>query len=426
MRECVLLGALLVLGLRAGGPAAGALQSCTDGAWPAMDVFVPVHLLLETKQHTKLARDRNVEFLEFCLRTYLLFWPYREANTTLRVVVDEERRNTTHFAELEAAVLAKLPSPQHVQFSFIAESPWYNGYGALRQQYAMFWADNFTSAGAEFVAFADGDTAFTTCVERGDLFEGGRPVINGRFGVETRMPWRAVPMTTFAITGWEEPMRGMAYFPVVVRIAHLPLIREHIRRHLKKATFDEAFQSFSGYFSQFNIMCTVLWWKRELRDQYRWYVHDFSPTWDGFRNPAPNNGQWSDRSIFSRDMWQPKPRIAVHARWHDHWAKGALTIYTDTGMLERFLQRGVCDCPPLPKRQAFCRTWQEQGRVSFGSAQLPADPYSGYNREMHSFEFVDYFETANRSDILRMHRERLGRLEACNRSLPIWEESLLT
>ena len=384
-----------------------------------MDVFVPVHLQLSSA--ASRGKTRNSEFADFFLRSYLLFWP-EHSNSTLRVVVDEEARNTSALAALEASVSRSvLPTRRAgtVEFSFIAQSEWYNNQGALRQQYAMFWADNYTSPDAEFVAFADSDATLITYVDREDLFEDGKPVINGRFGVETRAPWRNVPITTWTITGKEEPMRCMSFFPVVIRRSHLALIRKHITAHLGKNTFDEAFQSFSGYFSQFNIFCAVLFWDADLRAQYTWYVHDYSPSWDGFKNPTPNNGQWSDRSVFSRsnpDMFAPKPRVAVHARWHNHWERNALTIYTHAPMFTEFLQRGVCDSPPFPKDPhlfPYCARWQALGRVSFNSSAVTAERYTGYNREMHSFEFVDYYEQANETLIMQMHQERLDRISSC-------------
>lgn len=386
-----------------------AVEDCLDRKWPALDLFVPVHLHASQSSHQAL--DRNNEFVNFFLRTYMLFWP-DHANSTLRVLLDEEVKGEAVFEAFRTSV-ASL-NPPRLEFSFIAQSPWYRGQGGLRQQYSMFWADNFTDA--EFIGFVDSDGALITMVDREDLFENGKPVVNGRFGVETRAPWRNVPITTWAITGKEEPMRCMSYFPVVVHRAHLALIRAHITSHLHKRTFDEAFQSFSGYFSQFNIMCTILFWDEQLRSQYTWYVHDFSPSWDGSTNPKPLNGQWADRSIFSRNnpnMFGPKPRIAVHARWHNHWERNALTIYTDAHMFTEFLQRGICDSPPFPKQQAYCFHWQSMGRVSYNSSRPNGDRFTGYNREMHSFEFVDYYETANETQILQFHQERIARIQSC-------------
>jgi hypothetical protein len=52
--------------------------------------------------------------------------------------------------------------------------------GYDRQQFNMFWADNFTNY--EFIGFIDTDAAFVTYVDREDLWENGKPVINGRSG----------------------------------------------------------------------------------------------------------------------------------------------------------------------------------------------------------------------------------------------------
>jgi hypothetical protein len=45
----------------------------------------------------------------------------------------------------------------------------------------MFWADNFTSR--EFVGFVDTDAVFLAYVDREDLFEDGKPVVNARSGI---------------------------------------------------------------------------------------------------------------------------------------------------------------------------------------------------------------------------------------------------
>ena len=44
----------------------------------------------------------------------------------------------------------------------------------------MLWADNYTNK--EYVGFVDTDTVFLTYIDREDLFEDGKPVINGRSG----------------------------------------------------------------------------------------------------------------------------------------------------------------------------------------------------------------------------------------------------
>ena len=404
--------AFVVLGVACEG------HSCVERRWPKVMILVPVHL--QEAVARQKARDRNGEFIDFFLRSFKLFWP-EHSNTSIRVLFDAEKNASSQVADFRRLVTEKHAP---VDYGLIEQSPWYNDNSFYRQQYAMFWGDNYTSPDVEYVGFADSDTAFSAYVDRDDLFdnEGRKPVINARWGAETHAPWRNVPMTTYGITGKEEPMRCMSYFPVIIKRAHLAEIREHIRRHLGKSTFDEAFQTFSGYFSQFNIFCAVLWWREDLRSQYSWYVNDYTPQWDGFNNPKPNPGQWSDRSIYSPSMFAPKPRVAIHVRWHNHWANGRPTVYNTPEMFTEMLQRGVCDSPPFPKHQAFCLRWQTEGRVSYNSSVLPGDQFSGFNKELHSFEFVDYYEAHNVSALLQVHKDRIERISSCP---PIIEQDMI-
>ncbi len=56
------------------------------------------------------------------------------------------------------------------------------------------------------------------------------------------------------------------------------------------------------------------------QDDYRWYVHIDLATvtnkerWNGKR-PPPNYGQSGNVSMYTEEMYLPKPRIATHARY---------------------------------------------------------------------------------------------------------------
>jgi hypothetical protein len=67
-------------------------------------------------------------------------------------------------------------------------------------------------------------------------------------------------------------------------------------------------------YSQFNIMCSYLWWNK--REEYRWYIHDQSPWWNGF-SPPPAWGQFADKNFFPKEMRTIVPYIADHmiAEW---------------------------------------------------------------------------------------------------------------
>jgi hypothetical protein len=53
---------------------------------------------------------------------------------------------------------------------------------------------------------------------------------------------------------------------------------------------------------------------------------------------------------------------------------------------------------------------------------LPGDQFSGFNKELHSFEFVDYFEAHNVSALLQVHKDRIERISSCP---PIIEQDMI-
>jgi hypothetical protein len=252
--------------------------------WPSVELILPVYL--------KEGNKRNDEFLKFFMRSFLLFWPVKESKVKLRVMFDVELRgsalvNTTiqslqylvgnYTASMEekastgegvavtsatshlshkhhhqhkqklhhlhqnndgqqptAAAITTSTSaslPGYITIDYIPQSVYYQtGYD--RQQWFMFWADNFTTS--EYVGFVDCDCLFTSYVDREDLFENGKPAINGRIGVNKRPPWSGVPARTQAFTGYLEPMRCMTYFPVILKTAHMKEIRDFIgQKHVR-------------------------------------------------------------------------------------------------------------------------------------------------------------------------------------------------
>ena len=65
----------------------------------------------------------------------------------------------------------------------------------------MFWADNYSTS--EYIGFVDSDTLFTTYVDVEDLFEQGKPVVNGRLDYVNKKgdPWATAPAATMNFTG---------------------------------------------------------------------------------------------------------------------------------------------------------------------------------------------------------------------------------
>ena len=150
-------------------------------------------------------------------------------------------------------------------------------------------------------------------MDREDIFEDGKPVINGKDGVAIEN-WADASEATFAALGILEPMICMSYFPVVIKTKHMAELRAFIERRFQMPFYEvfRAVLSNRTYFSQFNIMCTYLY--EFNRDDYAWYVHDTTPWWDG-RNPKPVPGQIYNGNKFPEHFRRPKPHIADHARY---------------------------------------------------------------------------------------------------------------
>ena len=176
--------------------------SCTV-KWPDLEIFLPVYLNGNvTADNDGIARvhgdvtqkfDRNDEWTNVFLRSFLMFWPVKQSNVKFRVIIDEELRNSslvknhiTDFIDSKSAELGEDFPDINVTY----DPPLVNVYttGHDRQQYLMFTADKITSS--EFVAFVDTDALFHSYADVNDMFEDGKPIIHGKiqyFGGNTSL-----------------------------------------------------------------------------------------------------------------------------------------------------------------------------------------------------------------------------------------------
>ena len=272
--------------------------------WPSLDLFLPYRL------NTNKLDTKYYEFESLFLRTFMMFFPLKASNVTLMVAIDGEQSTTNPAVELRDTIDGfKHQVPGGVILAHLPPSHYYRR-GADRQQLAMFWADNFTTR--EYVGFIDTDASFITYVDREDLFEDGKPVVNAKSGyhpVAKDGVWRWTSNSYISL-GILEPLRCMSYFPVIIKTSHLSELRDYIANY-HNMSFNEAFHekiAIDGY-SQFHIMCTFLFTFK--RDEYKWYVHSETPKWDGI-DPPPIFGQDGNLSQFTPEMRLPKPRIATH------------------------------------------------------------------------------------------------------------------
>lgn len=362
--------------------------------WPDLELLLPVGI------H---GGGRQNEWRDVFLRTFLLFWPIEVAKTKLLILVDEEHRGSEGVKTISDKLTAidRMKGLWRIGYNN-PNTTYYHGMGSIRQQYLMFYADNFTKA--EFVGFVDTDAFFLTYIDREDLFENGKPVVNGKSGNPNKKYnkdplWHSITLTTYEVLGVEEPMKCMAYFPVIVKTKHMRMLREYLEKK-HGIPFYDVFRHVisSRAFSQFNIFCAYLFHFHQ--DEYTWYAHDISPEWD-YTNGV--TGQLMNRSAYTTQMRMPKPRVATHARYHaPHPLDGSYSVATCD-----ILQSGICFSPPFPKPEHWtpCRFYREEG-----------DFQSEVFDEMHKFEWSDFTTVNHPNSLKHQAYSRFQRFRHCNHS----------
>jgi len=213
----------------------------------------------------------------------------------------------------------------------------------------------------------------------------------------------------------EEPMRCMNYFPFVIKAQHLKEFRDFVEQKHQRP-FDDVFRLYSelNAFAHYNAMCAFLWYFK--KDEYTWYVHETDRSWDMVsnhdvdetRDQPPPIGAVSNRSIFSQEMFLPKPRVAIHL-WYHTVKKGETKPHFVLPLA------GFCNSPPWPKK-----TSKQESVCS----QILNSQDRGVYREMHKFEMTDWWnkgaypEQEQQRLIVQMQSERRERLKSCD---PPWE-----
>jgi hypothetical protein len=307
---------------------------------------VPVHLDADN-------RERNDEWRDVFLRTFLLFWPIEESKTKLMLMLDEDQRNHTSLPNVTAE-LQRHPVLQTGNTRLVFNNVpgvYHNFFGWKRQQYIMFYADNFTSA--EYVGFADTDCMFITHVDRSDLFVNDtKPVVNGKSGYPNQRGqkeeeiWGEIAEATYDVLGLKEPMKCMSFWPVIIQRKHLIQFREYLETRYQLPFYEIMRIHISKrWFGQFNMWCTYLF--HYHRDDYAWFLHDITPGWNyegAFR------GQMNSSHLYTPEMYYPKPRIALHTRHHYP------PIATNSEMFNRILFAGLCYSTAVyPELHAYCK-----------------------------------------------------------------------
>ena len=322
------------------------------------------------------------EFHELFYFSYKLFWP---ANTArLDIILDGEFEGIQAFNQK----ILDSSAPTHPIRTVYGYPAPYHLSGHDRQQWLMFWADNFTTS--DYIGFVDSDAVFVTRVMDSDVFRNGKPRVTSCYGSPRDGWWETVPARTEFSLGFKEPFRSMTYFPVVIKREHLKEIRDHITQHLGEVNFDMAFLKVAQTsYSQFNIFNTFLWYKK--RDEYFWDLTERTIGWAGTIVGQVANK--AEAGITDAMLIQNRhPRVTMHKPYEDLRGENAdpsLAVKKVVGDGYCWsLQRG--ENPFLPKCSAINRNtvfkWQ------------------------WTFEGDDY---SQRAESLPAHMKRLEELDKC-------------
>ena len=143
-----------------------------------------------------------------------------------------------------------------------------------------------------------------------------------------------------------------------------------------------------------------------------------TPNWNGFV-PKPFFGQWGDKSVFRKEMFQQRPYLATHldGRYHRAGKINDLVIYH---FVHAWCYRNPVSQIRLAanlselSRTILYKIQSDEGKRICSSLK---DGNYTYNVEMHKFEDANYlYEMAcpNFTAISAIHRARYERIRNCN------------
>jgi hypothetical protein len=257
--------------------------------------------------------------------------------------------------------------------------------GSDRQQWYMLWADNFTSA--DYVGFVDSDTVFSSVITKEDLFVDGKPKAIVIHGKPLLSFWKLTPNQTLFAIGKKEPFKGMSYFPVIIKTAHLKPMREHITRTVGTTDFDEAYKRIAmrGAYSQFNLMLTYLWYFH--RDEYFWDITEQEEGWTG-PIPAGQIEALEEAGLTKEMLLKGRPRSSIHGHYD-----GVVPFKTED-RYSSILKAGYC----------YHQIALSAEISSFCSTVNATEP----NKFEWIFEGTDY---SHRSHVMAAHKARQDRIK---------------
>ena len=310
------------------------------------------------------------------------FWP---DIASMVVVLDEEKAQDHVFGD---DIGKTFPFPRQCYMNEVTV-PGYSGKD--RMQRDMFYPEICTSK--KYVAYVDTDTMFITRIIPEMLFVENKPIIIAIYGNITNQFWNRVSQSTAKIFKTKEVMRGMANFPVIIKVDHIVKMREYLE-NLHNMSFDEILPKLKVHsFSQFNLMCQYIWLFHRNEYEFRFQLQT-----KGMPNviSGREDSKYYDKTLTTE---QRKPI----ARWCAHY-KYILRNWKNQNAYRNLLRSSICFsggfelCPE--KCTQYNKTSIRREMFEFGYMKWTWDKRCLAAQEDHYKQIVRY-ATTDYSDIIR-------------------------
>ena len=365
------------------GNSSGSISGDAAGGARANDI------VLLTRAYYRSELDYKV----YLVRSLCTFWPTMPRGA-LVLVLDQ---GSPQDEELGPRLAAEWPFPRVVY----AQNP---ERSLLDAQIGPLFADTFVESGGgtpDFIGLIDTDTLFVSSVTRSSLFDesSGKPFVLAQVGNPPGKGfWDAVPGCTSAILGRKAFLRGMSYFPVLIKTEHFASFREHVSRQHPGRAFVDVIRETSksvatGCLGAFDLLVNYIYFFH--RDEYHFRIQRRA----GPNDPATPDARFAaSRSIISRKEGEaaltrnatlPLPRIALNAGWQQHLGHhrssnspdapynvslGSVEGYVDQPIYRLLLEHGWCLSGGAALNPAQCEKWsllrKQKELVTHGGAKV--------------------------------------------------------
>ena len=224
----------------------------------AQDAHENLELYLRMTSHKRIIVKLYKNVL---IQSIRYFWP---DITSMVVVLDQEKPEDHAFGD---AIQKTFPFPRQCYMDTIMVP----GYSSKdRMQRDMFYPERCTSK--KYVAYVDTDTMFITRIIPEMLFVKNKPIIIAIYGNITDRFWNRISQSTANIFKTKEVMRGMANFPIIIKVDHIVKMREYLE-NLHNMSFDEILPKLKvRLFAQFNLMCQYIWMFHRNEYEFRFQL----------------------------------------------------------------------------------------------------------------------------------------------------------